>query len=95
MVKKGSREKDRLELSLDTGVQMRQRVSCPAAGVGLSEQELGLEMGWCVHDPEVTAPTRTKKHLQICPVGFDSALVNFASTLVLSQLFQHLPPGTS
>lgn len=45
VVKKGSREKDRLELSLDTGVQMRQRASCPAAGVGLSEQELGLEMG--------------------------------------------------
>lgn len=45
VVKKGSREKDRLELSLDTGVQMRQRASCPAVGVGLSEQELGLEMG--------------------------------------------------
>lgn len=45
VVRKGSREKERLELSLDTGVHMRQRAVCPAAGVGLSERELGLEMG--------------------------------------------------
>lgn len=46
---------------------------------------------WCAHDPEVTGPTRAKKHLQIHPVGYDSTPVTLASTLFLSQLFQRLP----
>ena len=46
---------------------------------------------WCVHDPEVTGPTRAQKHLQIYPVGYDSTPVTLASILILSQLFQRLP----
>lgn len=63
VAKKGSREKDRLELSLDTGVQDETEGGRPKQAVGagpLSEQEPGLRWG-DVRDPEVTGPTQNEK----------------------------------
>lgn len=64
----------------------------PALGTDLSEQELSSVGGYRgFRTLKSLAPPRGKKHLQIYPMGCNSAAVTLASTLILSQLFQRLP----